>query len=368
MKTILVCGARPNMMKIAPLLRAIKEHNSQKQTCSITPLLVHTGQHYDYNMSKIFFQDLEIPDPDIYLGIGGGTQGEQTGKIIIEFEKIVNKEKPSLVVVVGDVNSTLAAALASVKLHIPVAHVEAGLRSFDRQMPEEINRILTDAISDYLFTPSRDGNENLRKEGISSKKIFFVGNVMVDSLLCARTKAEQSKMLQSLDLEKKEYALLTLHRPSNVDDKKNLRGIIEALIEISSYIPIIFPVHPRTKRNIIKFGLNKFMPKDNRIIVIEPLGYIDFLAIQMKAKFVVTDSGGIQEETTVLGIPCITVRSNTERPITITQGTNMLVGTNKEKIQEAALKIISGNLKRGILPELWDGRAAERIINILSSI
>ena len=368
MKAILVCGARPNIMKIAPLLRAIKEHDSKKQTCSVTPLLVHTGQHYDYNMSKIFFQDLEIPDPDIYLGIGGGTQGEQTGKIIIEFEKIVNKERPNLVVVVGDVNSTLAAALASVKLHIPVAHVEAGLRSFDRQMPEEINRILTDSISDYLFTPSRDGNENLRKEGINTKKIFFVGNVMVDSLLYARTKAEQSKILQSLDLEKKEYALLTLHRPSNVDDEKNLKDIIEALIEISSYISIIFPVHPRTKRNIEKFSFKKFLLGDNRIIMVEPLGYVDFLATQMKAKFVLTDSGGIQEETTVFGIPCITLRSNTERPITITQGTNTLVGTNKEKIQEAALKIISGNLKRGILPELWDGRAAERIINILSSI
>jgi len=368
MKAILVCGARPNIMKIAPLLRAIKEHDSKKQTCSVTPLLVHTGQHYDYNMSKIFFQDLEIPDPDIYLGIGGGTQGEQTGKIIIEFEKIVNKERPNLVVVVGDVNSTLAAALASAKLHIPVAHVEAGLRSFDRQMPEEINRILTDSISDYLFTPSRDGNENLRKEGINTKKIFFVGNVMVDSLLYARTKAEQSKILQSLDLEKKKYALLTLHRPSNVDDEKNLSTIIEALIVISSYIPIVFPVHPRTKSNIMKFGLNKFMPEDNRIIIIEPLGYIDFLALQMKAKFVVTDSGGIQEETTVLDVPCITLRSNTERPITITQGTNILVGTNKDKIQETALNIMSGNLKRGSLPELWDGRAAERIINILISI
>ena len=369
MKVILVAGARPNFMKIAPLMRAISKHNASSRGTPIKPVLIHTGQHYDYEMSQVFFQNLELTQPDIHLDIGSGTHAEQTGKVMIGFEEVLLREKPDLVVVVGDVNSTLAAALAAVKLHIPVAHIEAGLRSYDRTMPEEINRLLTDAISDYLFTPSPDANENLEREGIPPKKIFLVGDVMVDSLLHCKPIAEQSQILGQLGLSENNYALLTLHRPSNVDNRESLSKIMEALGEISRRIPIVFPAHPRTQKRLKEFDLLNHLPiANNQLCITEPLGYIDFLKLEMNTRFVMTDSGGIQEETTVLDIPCLTLRNTTERPITIIQGTNILVGNDTQRIIEEAFRIIDGNGKRGSCPELWDGKAAERIVNILSGV
>ncbi len=385
MKIILVAGARPNFMKIAPIIREINRVNFFHH------LLVHTGQHYDYEMSKVFFEDLELPEPDIYLGVGSGSHAEQTGRVMIEFEKVLFKEKPDLVVVVGDVNSTLACALASVKLNVPVAHVEAGLRSFDRTMPEEINRLVTDQISDFLFTPSSDGNENLKKEGIPEEKIFLVGNVMVDSLLYNLEKAKKSIILGKLGLRDRfssdhyllptasclpppAYCLLTLHRPSNVDDKDAFLRIINALAEISKRIPIVFPIHPRTRKQIESFGFgtyffnltnNQLPITNNQIYLIDPLGYLDFLNLMMHSKFVMTDSGGIQEETTVLGIPCLTLRETTERPITISHGTNVLVWNDTQKIINEAFKILNGKRKKGNCPKLWDGKAAERIAEVL---
>lgn len=366
MKVILVAGARPNFMKIAPLMRAIDKHNASSVGNIIQPVLVHTGQHYDYEMSQVFFQDLELPKPDIYLGIGSGTHAEQTGRVMIEFEKVLFAEKPDLVIVVGDVNSTLAAALAAVKLCIPVAHVEAGLRSYDRTMPEEINRLLTDAISDYLFTPSPDADENLKKEGIPQQKIFLVGDVMVDSLLYNKATACDSQILSRLNLAEKSYALLTLHRPSNVDEKESLLKIIKALNEIAQKIPIVFPAHPRTQKRLKEFDLLNHLPIANyQLLITQPLGYLDFLNLEMNAKFVLTDSGGIQEETTVLNIPCLTLRNTTERPITLTQGTNVLVENDTRRIIEEAFSILDGRSKKGSCPQLWDGKTAERIVRIL---
>jgi len=339
-------------------------------------------------MSQIFFQDLELPRPDIYLGIGSGTHAEQTGSIMIELEKVLLKEKPDLVVVVGDVNSTLAGALTAVKLRIPIAHVEAGLRSFDRTMPEEINRLLTDATSDYLLTPSPDADENLKKEGILEEKIFLVGDVMVDSLLFNLEKAKKSNILEQLGLTQKTFAghcplltaycLLTLHRPSNVDNKEAFLKIIKALTEISKRIPVIFPTHPRTRKQIETFGLQSYFinssphascltPQTCGIHIVDPLGYLDFLKLMMHSKFVMTDSGGIQEETTVLDIPCLTMRDTTERPITISQGTNVLVWNDTQKIMDEAFKIIDGQGKKGNCPDMWDGKAAERIVDILAN-
>lgn len=365
MKVALVCGTRPNFMKIAPLMRAIGKHNASSETKLIEPILVHTGQHYDYEMSKVFFEDLELSQPNIYLGVGSGTHAEQTGKIMIEFEQVLLKEKPDLVVVVGDVNSTLAAALAAVKLHIPVAHVEAGLRSYDMSMPEEVNRLLTDTISDYLFTPSPDADENLKREGIANEKIFLVGDIMVDSLLYGMERAKESQILTRLGLDKGSYAVLTLHRPENVDKEEKLVQIFKALGKISQRIPIIFPIHPRTGGNIQNFGLTEFI-KDKGIRFIKPLGYLDFLNLEINAKLVMTDSGGIQEETMVLNVPCLTLRNTTERPITITQGTNTLVGNSTDRIIEEAFSILDGKGKRGTCPEFWDGKTAERIVNILA--
>ena len=365
MKIALVCGARPNFMKISPLIRAIEKHNARSETNLIEPILVHTGQHYDYEMSQVFFQDLELPQPDSYLGVGSGTHAEQTGQIMIEFEQVLFKEKPDLVIVVGDVNSTLAAALAAVKLHIPVAHVEAGLKSYDRTMPEEINRLLTDAISDYLFTPSPDADNNLRREGIADEKIFFVGNVMVDNLLYSIEKAEMSQILTKLSLDKGSYAVLTLHRPGNVDNKENLLQIIQTLRQISQRIPIVFPAHPRTRKSIEGLGFMKFF-EDKSILCIKPLGYLDFLKLEMNARFVMTDSGGIEPETTVLGAPCLTLLDTTAWEETVSRGTNILVGSSSQKLVEEAYKILDGKGKKGTCPELWDGKAAERIINILT--
>ena len=390
MKIINVVGARPNFMKIAPIIRAVKKHNDtihlSRSDCSeLDAILVHTGQHYDYEMSKVFFEDLDLPKPDIYLNVGSGTHAEQTGRVMIEFEKILSKEKPDLVIVVGDVNSTLACALASVKLHIPVAHVEAGLRSFDRAMPEEINRLLTDAVSDFLFTPSPDADENLKREGIWEEKIFLVGDVMVDSLFYNLDRAQKSNILVELGLQEPnstdesqmltDYAVLTLHRPSNVDDHKALLDIIKALKRISNEIPIIFPIHPRTRKQIELLGFkdyfvdltnNESRITNNAICLLDPLGYLDFLKLIRYSKFIMTDSGGIQEETTVLGIPCLTLRDTTERPITITQGTNILVHNDTERIIAEALKILNGDVKKSHCPELWDGKTAERVVKVIA--
>lgn len=365
MKLILVAGARPNFMKVAPITRAIDRHSSTSRSKLIEPILVHTGQHYDYEMSQVFFEDLELPQPDIHLGVASGTHAEQTGKVMIEFEKILAKEEPDLVIVVGDVNSTLAAALAAAKLHIPVAHMEAGLRSYDKSLPEEINRLVTDAISDYLFTPSPDADGNLRKEGIPQEKIFCVGDAMIDSLLFHKEIASQRQVLSELGLERGDYALLTLHRPSNVDDKQSLLRIITALRQIAQRIPIVFPAHPRTQKNISKFEFGQLL-QDQRILLIEPLGYLSFLKLGMNARLVTTDSGEMQEETTVLGIPCLTLRNTTERPITVAQGTNTLVWNDTSRNVEEAFKILDGKGKRGKCPELWDGKAAERIVDILA--
>jgi len=367
MKIILVCGARPNFMKIAPIMRAIEKHNDSPNANSIKPVLVHTGQHYDYEMSQVFFENLDLPEPDFHLGISSGTHAEQTGRVMIEFEKVLFKEKPDLVVVVGDVNSTLAGALAAVKLHIPVAHVEAGLRSYDRSMPEEINRILTDAISDYLFTPSPDAYENLRKEGIDKEKIYLVGNVMVDSLLYNKERATKSNILSRLGLKDENYALLTLHRPSNVDERESLHNIIITLKQISQRLPIVFPAHPRTRKSLREFNLLDELPDANhQLLLIEPLGYLDFLCLMMSAKFVMTDSGGIQAETTIMNIPCLTLRHTTEWGITLSQGSNILVRNNSQRLVEEAFKILDGGGKKGECPELWDGKAAERIVEILA--
>jgi UDP-N-acetylglucosamine 2-epimerase (non-hydrolysing) len=363
-RVVLLGGARPNFMKIAPLIRVIEKHNSSSGTNRIKTTLVHSGQHYDHEMSQIFFQDLELPKPDIYLRVGSGTHSEQIGKTMMGLEKVLLEEAVDLVVVVGDVNSTLAGALAAVKSGVPVAHVEAGLRSYDRTMPEEINRLLTDAISDYLFTPSPDANDNLGKEGVPAERIFLVGNVMVDSLLHNMERIKGSQILSLLEVAKKGYALLTMHRPSNVDSGESLLRIGEAIKEISLRIPIIFPIHPRTRKNIEKLRL-KGLFENESVLLIEPLGYLDFLKLTMDAKFVMTDSGGIQEETTVLKIPCLTLRDSTERPITITQGTNTLVGSKTSAIVEEATKILDSKGKKGQIPSLWDGRTAERIVNII---
>jgi UDP-N-acetylglucosamine 2-epimerase (non-hydrolysing) len=370
-------------MKIAPLVRAIATKNKTNERNQINYKIVHTGQHYDYDMSNIFFKDLGIPKPDVFLDVGSSSHGEQTGKIMIAFEKVLLRGKVDTVTVVGDVNSTIACALAATKLHIPVAHVEAGLRSFDRTMPEEINRVLTDQISDYLFTPSSDANGNLKKEGISSDKIYLVGNIMIDNLLFNLKKAQKSNIFENLGLitsspgaSIKDYALLTLHRPSNVDHKESLREIIGALKEISKEFPIIFPMHPRTRKMVTEFNLEKYFnfgmnkPKvpiklSNSIYALDPLGYIDFLGLMSKAKIVLTDSGGIQEETAVLGIPCLTLRDTTERPITLTGGTNILVHNNKTKIVEATRKILKEQKPKANCPKLWDGKTAERIVDIL---
>lgn len=367
-KIINVVGARPNFMKIAPIVRAMERAGGIKQ------ILVHTGQHYDAEMSDFFFKDLELPRPDIYLGVGSGSHAEQTARIMVAFEKIVLNEKPDLVIVVGDVNSTLACALVAAKLQIPLAHVEAGLRSFDRTMPEEINRIVTDALADYLFITEKSAEKNLLNEGIDKKKIFFVGNVMIDTLVKSREKAERSSILSTLRLEPRAYALLTLHRPSNVDDKETLEHIFEALEEMLHQIKIVYPIHPRSLKKIKEFNLDSkfaFLSDDKQkahsdgFMMVNPLGYLDFLKLMTNAALVLTDSGGIQEETTVLGIPCLTLRRNTERPATVEQGTNIIVGVEKDKIIAESRNIINGKSKINKIPERWDGKAAERIVDIL---
>ena len=357
-KIHIIVGARPNFMKMAPLY---KEFTKFKNEFEIK--LIHTGQHYDERMSKFFFDDLQMPKPDEYLEVGSGTHGKQTAKIMERYEEVLLKDKPDLVIVAGDVNSTSACAIDAVKLHIPVAHLEAGLRSFARSMPEEINRILTDAISNYLLTPSIDGDENLVAEGVSKDKIFFVGNIMIDSLMQYQEKARNSDILDRIDV-KDDYALITLHRPSNVDNKEGLLTILNAFEEISKSISLIFPIHPRTTKQIQTFELEEKVKKMRNLHLVPPVGYYDFLKLQMDAKFILTDSGGIQEESTYFGVPCLTLRPNTERPITITQGTNTLVKLETDDIINEAKKILSGNIKKGSIPKYWDGKTAERIVKI----
>lgn len=359
MNILNVVGARPNLMKIAPLIEAMQVHTDIRQQ------LLHTGQHYDDRMSQIFFDQLGIPRPDIYLGIGSGSHAEQTARVMLAFEKILLQERPDVIVVVGDVNSTLACTITAAKLQVPIAHVEAGLRSFDRTMPEEINRIITDSLSDYLFTTSRDADKNLQREGIPPEKIFFVGNVMIDTLFKHREQARQLNTPLHFDLEAGKYALLTLHRPSNVDNPAILSDLMNVLIELQQDLPILFPTHPRTKLRLQKSGLSEFLTTAPALKLVEPLGYLEFLDLMMHARLVLTDSGGIQEETTILGVPCLTLRENTERPITITEGTNILVGTDPSRILHEARSVLQTGGKTGRIPELWDGRAADRIVRVL---
>ena len=354
---ILVVGARPNFMKIAPIYAELQSRGQEL-------ILLHTGQHYDDNMSKVFFDDLGMPKPDIYMGIGSGSHAYQTGTVMIEFEKICQEKDPSMVVVVGDVNSTVACTIVCAKMGIPCAHVEAGLRSFDRDMPEEINRILTDSVADLLLTPSPDGDEHLRAEGIAEERIIRVGNVMIDSLYNNLARAESSSIQDDLGLED-DYSILTLHRPSNVDDEGIFAGIISALEVIGKEIQIVFPMHPRTEKMAKQFSLYERIASIPKIKITGPVGYLDFVALMSNSKLVLTDSGGLQEETTALGIPCITLRENTERPITVTEGTNTIVGCDPELIKSTALDALTTGGKSGRIPELWDGKTAHRIADVL---
>jgi len=354
---ILVVGARPNFMKIAPIYAELAKRGEEL-------ILLHTGQHYDDNMSKVFFDDLGMPKPDIYLGIGSGSHAYQTATVMVEFEKICNEKSPSMVVVVGDVNSTVACSIVCAKLGVPCAHVEAGLRSFDRGMPEEINRILTDSVADLLLTPSPDGDENLRAEGVAEHRIIRVGNVMIDSLFSNLERAKESRILSDLGVNGK-YAILTLHRPSNVDDKENFAGILGALETIGEQIQLVFPIHPRTEKMAKSFGMYEQLESIPNIVLTGPVGYLDFVALMASSTLVLTDSGGLQEETTALGIPCITLRENTERPITVTEGTNTIVGCDPALIESTALEAINGNGKAGRIPEMWDGKTAQRIADVL---
>jgi len=359
MRIVNVVGARPNLMKIAPIIAEMHRFPD------IEPVLVHTGQHYDDNMSEVFFRDLDISQPDYNLGVGSGTHTWQTGQVMLTLEPLLQELCPDLVLVVGDVNSTMAAALVASKLCIPLAHVEAGLRSFDRTMPEEANRVVTDALADYLFTTERSANENLRREGIPDHKILFVGNVMIDTLLQHRQRAEALGMPAQYGVSANGYALLTLHRPSSVDVPEVLADILDALAEIQARLPIIFPAHPRTVKRIREFGFEGRLVGMPDLQVTEPLGYLEFLNLMANAQLVLTDSGGIQEETTVLGVSCLTLRENTERPVTTTEGTNELVGTSPERIVTAMRRVLNGDLKESRCPELWDGQAAERIVSVL---
>jgi len=365
-KLCCVVGARPNFMKIAPILRALKEESE-----IISPILVHTGQHYDEAMNDTFFRQLGIPEPNIHLEVGSNSHAIQTAEIMKRFEPVIDKENPDAVLVVGDVNSTIACALVAAKKDVRIIHVEAGLRSFDRKMPEEINRILTDQLSDLLFTTEEVAEINLSKEGVNANKIHFVGNVMIDTLFHNLEKtAAVADILQRCNIKlpslESDFGILTLHRPSNVDKPDTLQDLLETLNIISEDLSLIFPVHPRTLKKIKEAKLEEILCK-RRIVVIEPLGYLDLLGLMRNAKLVLTDSGGIQEETTALGIPCITLRENTERPITISHGTNTLVGTRRDKILEASENALKDNYKAGKIPKYWDGHAADRIVAILKS-
>jgi UDP-N-acetylglucosamine 2-epimerase (non-hydrolysing) len=358
-KLVHVVGARPNYMKIAPVMKAVARAGFATQR------LVHTGQHYDPAMSDVFFTDLGMPVPDVHLGVGSGSHAEQTAKVMVGFEQICLAERPDLVVVAGDVNSTMACAIDCAKLRIPCAHVEAGLRSFDLDMPEEVNRIVTDRLCDLLFTPSADGDENLLREGTPPGRIFRVGNVMIDTLLEHLPRARATGSAARLGVEPGGYAVLTLHRPSNVDVPEILRGLLDALEAVQRELPVVFPVHPRTRKRFAEFGVDGRIAAMRGLRLCEPLGYLEFLGLTSQARLVLTDSGGLQEETTALGIPCLTIRENTERPVTITEGTNTLVGTDPARIVAAARAALAGRGKAGRIPALWDGKASERIALVL---
>ncbi len=360
LKIVNVVGARPNFMKIAPVIEEMRRRPDR-----IEPLLVHTGQHYDEAMSESFFEDLGIPRPDINLGIGSASHAEQTARIMMAFERVILEHRPDWVVVVGDVNSTMAATLVASKLLTRVAHIEAGLRSRDRTMPEEINRLVTDALADLLLTPSPDADRNLLAEGVPASKIRFVGNVMIDTLYRSLERARESKMLERLGLEPARFCAMTLHRPSNVDDPNTLSGILDALDELQRHLPLVFPVHPRTRARIEEFGLADRISRMPNLIMTEPLGYLDFLQLYSNSRLVLTDSGGIQEETTALGIPCLTLRHNTERPITVTEGTNRIVGNDPAAIKREALIALNEPAGRGRVPALWDGHTARRIVDAI---
>jgi len=371
----LICAARPNFMKVAPLYHALKKEDWA------TPFIVHTGQHYDLNMSDAFFIDLGLPNPDINLGVGSGTHAEQTGKVMIAYEKVLTEQHPDIVVVVGDVNSTAACTLAASKIVYPinhstskpnqlrrplVAHLEAGLRSFDRSMPEEVNRLVTDVLADILWTPSQDAVENLIREGISPDKIQTVGNIMIDSLEMLRGKIEKQGAYCDFGLEPKEYGLVTLHRPSNVDDPAALKKLCEVLVQITKKIPLVFPIHPRTRKNLEQNHLFQIVDDNRRLFLPDPLSYIRFMNMMFNCRFVITDSGGIQEETTYLGIPCLTIRPNTERPVTISQGTNQLCEV--KDLEDKTEAIISGRIPQANKIEYWDGKTADRIVEFLRNI
>jgi UDP-N-acetylglucosamine 2-epimerase (non-hydrolysing) len=361
-----VVGARPNFMKAAPVLRALE------QCPAFSQLLVHTGQHYDANMSDVFFRELGLPKPDVNLEVGSGSHSVQTAEVMLRVERVLLEQKPKVVVVYGDVNSTVAVALVAVKLGIAVAHVEAGLRSFDRSMPEEINRVVTDQIADLLFTPSDDADENLLREGVKPDRIFRVGNVMIDTLVRLQDSADdrwplvgQALGLPTARLEEGRYALVTLHRPSNVDDAGRLMALVQALADVSQRLPVVFPVHPRTRERLRAAGASG---GGRNLYLVDPVGYLDFLALQKRAAVVITDSGGIQEETTFLGVPCLTMRSNTERPVTTVLGTNRLIGSDPANLQLHVGRILDGQRPQGGRPPLWDGHAGERIAAVLSRI
>lgn len=356
MRIILVAGARPNFPKVAPILRSLRTFSDK-----FDPILVHTGQHYDYMMSQVFFDELGIPSPDIFLNVGSGTHAEQTGRVMIEFEKILDNLKPDMAMVVGDVNSTLACAVTAKKCQVKLAHVEAGLRSFDRTMPEEINRIMTDSISDFLYTTCRGADAQLLREGHRKENIIFVGNCMIDTLMAMEPKIDKAGALEEFGIQSGNYAVVTLHRPSNVDSAETFSGILDALSYLDERLPVIFPMHPRTQANIERFGLGRQVKAMSKLKILGTLGYIDFLKLAKNSRMVITDSGGIQEETTFLGVPCVTLRENTERPVTVEKGTNVLVGLETTCIQREFEKILSGKVKKGEIPEFWDGKASDRI-------
>ena len=374
MKIHLIAAARPNFMKIAPLYHALKSRSWAE------PVVVHTGQHYDLNMSDVFFRDLALPEPAIHLGVGSGTHAEQCGQVMMAYERILVEKRPDLVIVVGDVNSTMAATLAAVKINYGrtkadnersavshelgrplVAHLEAGLRSFDRSMPEEINRIVTDALADILWTPSADADENLIREGVSKSKIRLVGNIMIDSLEMLRDSIQAQAAFSALGLKPQAYAIVTLHRPSNVDEPKKLKALFDLLTRISRKIPLVLPLHPRTRKNAADIGILAGLQESKHFLILEPLNYIRFMNLVFNCRFALTDSGGIQEETTYLGIPCITLRPNTERPITITRGTNRLC--RLEDLEAAVNSVLKEKKPRSIKIDLWDGHTAERVVN-----
>ena len=359
MKLLHVVGARPNYMKIAPVMRAVARAGFAEQK------LVHTGQHYDRSMSDAFFADLGMPPPDIHLGVGSGTHAEQTARVMVGFEQVCLAEKPDLVMVAGDVNSTMACAIDAAKLRIPCAHLEAGLRSFDLSMPEEVNRIVTDRLCRILLTPSADADENLRREGTTEDRIFRVGNAMIDTLLEHLPRARATGAPERLGLHPGTYAVLTLHRPSNVDDAVTLGRILDALEQIQRELPIVFPMHPRTRKQLSAFGLDGRAAAMAGLRICEPMGYLDFLGLTAQARLVLTDSGGLQEETTALGVPCLTLRENTERPVTVTEGTNTIVGSDPARIVAEARRVLGGAGKAGRVPWLWDGKTGERVAEAL---